>query len=118
MNQRSHRSIPAGSWGGIFRDLVATWRLIWDPTVPGLLKLALPFMALLYWISPIDLMPGLPFDDIAVLLVAARLFVALAPQASVNRAFTGRNRQVQAGHSRRAADDSDVIDTTWRIVDE
>lgn len=121
MNQRSYRSMPAGSWGGIFRDLVATWRLLWDPSVPGLLKLILPFLALIYWISPLDLLPGLPFDDIAILLVAARLFVTLAPQASVNRAFTGRNRQQaprQDGQRRRGDDDADVIDTTWRVVDE
>lgn len=30
-------------------------------------------LAILYWLSPIDLLPGLPFDDIAVMLVALLL---------------------------------------------
>lgn len=120
MNSRSSQSIPAGSWGGIFRDLIATWRLLGDPSVPGLLKLILPFLALVYWISPLDLLPGLPFDDIAVLLVAARLFVTLAPQASVNRAFNRGGAQAPRpdGQRRRADDDGDVIDTTWRVVED
>ena len=117
MNQR----IPAGSAGGwtlgsLLRDLTVAWRLLWDPRVPGMLKLMLPVLALVYFISPLDLLPGLPFDDVAVLLVAARLFVALAPRASVDDAFAGRRRS--AANPRTGSDDSDVIDTTWRVVDD
>ncbi|MCB0189355.1 MAG: hypothetical protein KDE31_34025, partial [Caldilineaceae bacterium] len=70
MNSRNpRRSMPAGwSWTNLLRDAVATWRLLWDPSVPGLLKLALPFMALLYLVSPLDLIPLMPLDDIAVLM--------------------------------------------------
>ncbi len=116
MSQR----IPAGAAGGwtlgsLLRDLTVAWRLLWDPRVPGLLKLALPVLALIYFISPLDLLPGLPFDDIAVLLAAARLFVALSPRASVDDAFGGRRPTVDP---RPRPDDGDVIDTTWRVVDE
>lgn len=116
------RAMPAGwSWTNLLRDAVATWRLLWDPSVPGLLKLALPFMALIYWISPIDLIPLMPLDDIAVLMLAARLFVALAPRDSVNRAFNGGvPHDMHTGAQRGAGyrqDDSDVIDTTWRVVE-
>ncbi len=80
-----------GGWtfGNIVRDLSIAWRLLWDPAVPALLKFSLPVLALLYWISPLDLLPGLPFDDLAVLLLAARLFVAMAPPDSVQRAYYG-----------------------------
>ncbi len=116
MSQRN----PAGSAGGwtfgsLLRDLTVAWRLLWDPRVPGMLKLMLPVLALVYFISPLDLLPGLPFDDIAVLLVAARLFVALSPRASVDDAFSGRR---PAAPPRTRPDDADVIDTTWRVVDE
>jgi len=123
MNSRNpRRSTPTGwSWTNLMRDAVATWRLLWDPSVPGLLKLALPFMALLYLISPLDLIPLMPLDDIAVLMLAARLFVALSPRASVDRAFNGgaanasNSTQYDKGATRQ--DDSDVIDTTWRVVE-
>ena len=123
MNSQNPRPrMPAGwSWTNLLRDAVATWRLLWDPSVPGLLKMALPFMALLYWISPIDLIPLMPLDDIAVLLVAARLFVALAPRDSVNRAFNGGATPFVGPQSSRPnahpKDDGEVIDTTWRVVE-
>ena len=121
-SQNPRRAMPAGwSWTNLLRDAVATWRLLWDPSVPGLLKMALPFMALLYWISPIDLIPLMPFDDIAVMLLAARLFVALAPRDSVNRAFNGGASPFGGPHPGRPnvqpKDEGEVIDTTWRIVE-
>lgn len=136
-SQNPRRSMPGGwSWTNILRDLTATWRLLWDPSVPGILKMTLPFMALAYWVWPIDLMPGLPLDDIAVLMLVARLFVALAPKDSVNRAFNGGDAPFNnygtnssntsgygapnSGASKAASprpEDGEVIDTTWRVVE-
>jgi uncharacterized membrane protein YkvA (DUF1232 family) len=131
-NQQSPRqSMPNGwNWTTILRDLVATWRLLWDPSVPGILKLALPFMALIYVLSPLDFMPLMPFDDIAIVMLAARLFVALSPRESVDRAFGGNRRTSpfnqspfntsNQGASRSATspqESGEVIDTTWRIVE-
>ena len=130
-SQNPRRPMPAGwSWTNILRDLTATWRLLWDPSVPGLLKMVLPFMALAYWVWPIDLIPGVPLDDIAVLMLVARLFVALAPKDSVNRAFNGdaapftNSYGANPGNPSNAAKtesprpgDGEVIDTTWRIVE-
>lgn len=115
MSKQAYR--PGSGWTltSLVRDVSAAWRLLWDPSVPGLLKLALPFLALLYWIWPLDLIPGLPLDDIAVFLLVARLFVALAPNDSVNRAFGGRRTDPRNTHR---PDDADIIDTTWRVVDE
>ena len=114
----SYRGGPTGfSLSGIVRDLAISWRLLLDPTVPGLLKLLLPVLALVYWISPLDLIPGMPFDDIAILLLAARLFVSLAPSDSVNRAYSG-GRNTRSTNSQPEEDDGEVIDTTWRIVDD
>lgn len=125
MNSRIPRR-PAASgwnWSNLLRDVVATWRLLWDPSVPGLLKLALPFLALLYWVWPIDLIPGIPLDDIAILLLAARLFVALAPRESVNRAFHGGAGPFDGSFGRNTArqpgrqDEGEVIETSWRVVE-
>lgn len=96
----------------LVQDMATAWRLLWDPRTPGMLKIALPLMALIYWISPIDLLPGLPFDDIALLILALKMFISMAPQDAVNNA---------AGHAQAAytqPDDSDVVDTTWQVIDD
>jgi uncharacterized membrane protein YkvA (DUF1232 family) len=125
----SYRGGPSGfNLSGILRDLAVSWKLLLDPAVPGLLKLLLPVAALVYWISPLDIIPGMPLDDIAILLLAARLFVSLAPRDSVHRAYSGGSSRAAQDQSHshnggqttssHADDDSDVIDTTWRIVND
>jgi uncharacterized membrane protein YkvA (DUF1232 family) len=60
------------------------WRLWGDPRVPKSLK-AMVVAALLYVLSPIDLVPGflLPvlgqLDDVTVLMLAAYLFIRWSP---------------------------------------
>ena len=124
----SYRGGPSSfSLSGVLRDLAVSWKLLLDPTVPGLLKILLPVAALIYWISPLDLIPGMPLDDLAILFLAARLFVSLAPRDSVNRAYSGgapRASQNQshshygANSTNRPEEDGEVIDTTWRVVDD
>lgn len=110
MTQNSSK--PSGGWNmtSLMNDLATAWRLVKDPRVPGILKLILPVAGLLYLISPLDLLPG-PVDDIAVLFVALRLFLQMAPSAAVNdaRGATG---------TRSSNNDDDTIDTTWRVVDD
>ena len=78
-------------------------------------------MALAYLISPLDLIPLMPLDDIAVMLLAARRFVALAPRESVNRAFNGGAAPFGGPNPGRPTtqpkDEGEVIDTTWRVVE-
>lgn len=111
MRTSSSRS-SLGNWNlqAIMRDLATAWRLFWDPRVPALLKLILPVAALIYWIFPLDLLPGLPFDDIAVLVLALRLFVQLAPGGASGGPG---NQQTQQNRP----DDENTIDTTWRVID-
>jgi len=64
------------------------WRLFHDPRVP-LFPKALVVVAILYALSPLDLLPdwSIPFvgqlDDIAVLILAFRAFIPLCPRAVV-----------------------------------
>lgn len=124
----------------ILRDMAVTWQLMADPQVSALLKLCLPVFAFLYWISPIDLLVGMPFDDIAVMMVASRIFVQLAPPAAVERArrrlgrFGGYATGASSGAGPRTTpsdqpdreiwdvwdDDSDdkTINGDWRVVDD
>jgi uncharacterized membrane protein YkvA (DUF1232 family) len=105
----------SGNWSleAILRDFATAWRLFWSPRVPATLKLILPIAALIYWLSPLDLLPGLPFDDVAVLILALRLFVQMAP-ADVAQTIRGEHPQPRA----TPADDENTIDTTWRVVDQ
>jgi uncharacterized membrane protein YkvA (DUF1232 family) len=102
------------SWNlnAIVRDMVTAWRLIWNPAVPTALKLILPAAALLYWVFPLDLLPGLPFDDIAILILALRFFVQLAPDITVEQTKSDARRRANG------LDDENTIDTTWRVVDD
>ena len=104
-----------GSWslGRIAQDFASAWRLFWDPRVPTALKVLLPVAALVYWVSPIDLIPGLPFDDIAVMILALRLFVQMAPATS-RQGRTPASNDTENINS----DDADVIDTTWRVIED
>lgn len=101
----------AGGWNftALLKDMVAAWRLLWDPNVPSALKLVLPVAAFLYLLSPLDLLPG-PFDDIAVLYVALRFFLQAAPASAVQKARQQQNTATN--------EDDNTIDTTWRVVDD
>ena len=107
MNDTNYRN-RSGGWNpiNILKDVGTAWRLFWDPRVPFVLKLILPIAATMYWFWPLDLIPGLPFDDIAIMLIALNAFVKLAPQEAVRNA-------------RRENDEtnSNVVETTWRRVD-
>jgi len=83
-------------------------KLFMDPKVPASAKL-IPVLALLYLLSPIDLIPDFPIigqiDDVAVLLIALKLFTDMAgPKAASEESI---------------ADDSqdDVISADYRVRD-
>jgi uncharacterized membrane protein YkvA (DUF1232 family) len=90
-------------------------RLFREPRVPALLK-AVPVLAGLYLISPIDLVPDfLPglgqLDDLGVILAALELFVRLCPagvQAHHREALSQRRRYAPM------ASNEDIIEAEWR----
>ena len=49
-----------------------------DPRLPWYVR-ALPLLALAYWISPIDLIPGFMPDDIAFTLLIIMVIIRLTP---------------------------------------
>ena len=57
--------------------------LLQDKRVPLYIKL-LPLLVAVYLISPIDLLPGIPLDDIAVALLALVLIIKLTPRPVVD----------------------------------
>ncbi|MFN8531194.1 MAG: DUF1232 domain-containing protein [Anaerolineae bacterium] len=68
---------------GFIDQLRMTWRLLRDPRVPFYLK-AIPFLGLIYVVSPIDFVPDLlpvlgQLDDVGIILAALKMFETLAP---------------------------------------
>ncbi|HEY75683.1 MAG TPA: DUF1232 domain-containing protein [Thermoflexia bacterium] len=102
--------VPTGGDGIIewLRELVRqfrlAWRLFWDRRVPWSIKL-IPPAAFLYILSPIDILPDLSLglgqlDDVAVLLLAIKLFIELCPVDVVRehlQALGARIQEWQAG---------------------
>ena len=113
--------------GNLLNQWMQAGRLVLDSRVPFNLKLMLPIAAVVYWLWPLDLMPGLPFDDIAVLFFALTFFVKLANDAieKSNAASGGYGYgagQAPAGsgsapNSVTKTGDNNVVDTTWRVIE-
>jgi len=90
---------------GFFQDLILRLklilRLIGDRRVNFFLKL-LPIGALIYLVSPVDLIPGavLPvigaLDDAAVLWLGATLFVSLCPDDVVQEHMNALHKVIPA----------------------
>ena len=82
----SSRSIVPAR-GGIFKDIVGRTKLILrlmgDRRVNPWVKL-IPIATLLYWISPVDVIMGIPginaLDDIAVIGFGSYLFIEMCPR--------------------------------------
>jgi uncharacterized membrane protein YkvA (DUF1232 family) len=112
--------------GNLLNQWMQAGRLVMDSRVPFNLKLLLPFAAVLYWLWPIDLMPGLPFDDVAVLFFALTFFVKLANEAIEKTAANNANSAYNSGQTSNSGTaqspvantgDNAVVDTTWRVIE-
>lgn len=73
--------------GNLVQEIVQqgklTWNLLMDARVPLLTKI-IPFAALAYLISPVDVLPDIflglgQLDDIAIVLMGLRLFLEFSP---------------------------------------
>ncbi len=78
-----------GFWVDVFNSFRLAWRLLRDQQVPFITKLV-PLGVLVYILSPIDLIPDVivgwgQLDDLAVLLLGIRVFIALVPHSIVQR---------------------------------
>ena len=113
-------------WGlirvlGMTGGLRLVGRLMLDGRVPLRLKLIIP-AAVIYFISPIDLIPDfLPLrgriDDILVALLALGLFVGMAPRDVVLEHIRGRTRGSPEGAG-AGPDRSKVIEGSYRVEGE
>lgn len=120
----------------IWQNGQLAWRLYTDPRVSFLLKAMVPVLGLAYFIMPIDLLPDFipvlgQLDEVAIVLLLVRLFIALAPQDVVAE-YKGDATGAQAGPSAQSTAGSgasrngaapktgrdDVIDADYRVVND
>jgi uncharacterized membrane protein YkvA (DUF1232 family) len=74
--------------GTLFAEVRLAWRLMREPRVPLVAK-ALPFLAALYVVSPLDFIPDvLPvlgqMDDLGILVLSLKLFLRMCPSAAAS----------------------------------
>lgn len=116
---------PSNDTGALFawlqnvaRQAHLTWRLFWDQRVPLWTKL-IPPAVLAYVISPMDLIPDFPpmglnqLDDIAVLLLGAKLFIELAPPEVVREHLRALGARIEEWRVEEGA--ASVIEGEYEI---
>ncbi|MEZ4673747.1 MAG: hypothetical protein R2932_05815 [Caldilineaceae bacterium] len=116
-------SNSAAGAGNLARQFYQIWKALRDPSIPWAAKWLIPLAALAYWVSPIDLIPFFPLDDIVVVLIAMNLFVQMlsryqTPDQSGAGANNTNRTQWQSREERTAYDTNRTIETTWRVVEE
>ena len=113
----------AGFVGGLVKQSRLAWRLLRDSRVPGWVKV-IPVGALLYLISPIDLVPGLilpglgQVDDLVLLLLALKAFVDVSPPGVVREHMEQMFGQSNELESSRHHSSGSTIDAPYRIVND
>ena len=102
----------------IIRYFRLVWRLLNDKRVSPWLKAVIPIVALFYVLLPLDLIPDFipvlgQLDDLAIIMLATRLFVELCPPQIVQEYLHGAGMASVATPS-----DEEIIDVTYRIIEE
>lgn len=102
-----------------FDNLVLSGRLLLDRRVGTTTKL-IPLLAVVYILSPIDLVPDLllPFgvaDDLGALLLGLQLFIRSAPPDVVDEY---RRRLTGSPEARRQQEDTNVIEGRYEVKDD
>jgi uncharacterized membrane protein YkvA (DUF1232 family) len=101
----------SADFGSFWQQLYLAWQLWRDPETPFFLKL-LPLGAVLYWLFPLEGMAfpilATPLDDVAVMFVALKTFINLAPPHLVARYTNPDGAQIVEGEYERL-DENDPI---------
>lgn len=126
MEERHHRQLAhppeerVGMLRALYENTVLTWKLLWDGRV-GFLPKVIPLLAVIYALSPIDLLPAwlmgmlAPLgvaDDIGIILLALSLFVQACPPDVVAEHLREMRREHPFAHN------EDVVEGEAREIEE
>jgi uncharacterized membrane protein YkvA (DUF1232 family) len=102
----------------LYERVILTWKLMWDDRVDLLPKL-IPFGAIAYVLSPLDLLPELALgplgtlDDVGIIMLALTLFIQVVPPDIVQEHLS----QLARGRSGAPLlEDDNVVD--GEVLDE
>jgi len=113
-NQLEHVRVENESFFvGLYNNLRLILRLIKDPRVSFLPKI-LPIGALIYLITPTDILPINPIDDGLVLWLGGYLFIELCPEDIV--AEHRKALQGASGKDLTKTDEDEVVEGDYREV--
>ena len=104
---------------GLLRDAQLIWRLMGDPRVATLAKVMVPALTVLYILSPVDFLPDMipilgQMDDLAILALAIKLFIQLAPPQVVSEY---RDDIAHGRPGGRKPADGETVDADYRIIE-
>lgn len=116
-NSSTGRERRFGLISELFQNARLVWRLLADSRVSFATKMLLPG-ALAYFVSPIDAIPDIlvPFfgvgylDDLAIIVIAIRLFIAMAPKNVVAEHLDDLHGRTKTSNGET------IIDSTFRVV--
>jgi uncharacterized membrane protein YkvA (DUF1232 family) len=127
MNNKNSQNMVrsrGGAWQEIALRAKLVFRLIADRRVSPWAKIV-PIAGLIYWISPIDLISGIPglsaVDDVAVLWFVQYMFIELCPPdvvREITKQLTSNNNIVDdGGITEEEVVDGEVTDMTGKKED-
>ncbi len=103
-------------WGELLGSLRLVFELMRDARVATALKVGIPLFVAAYIVLPINFIPIFgELDDLAIILLAIRLFIALAPKDVVNEyrsGATGATPQSTATQQRA----EEAVEAAYRVV--
>ncbi len=117
MANTTNPAAKAGIIADLLKNANLVWRLFRDPRMGKFAKFAVPAALGAYLLMPIDLLPDMipvlgQVDDLAVLALATRLFIQMAPPGVVRE-----HLENMAGRTRsRSRGEGDVVDGDYRVI--
>ncbi len=101
---------------GFINQFRLVWKLFGDKQVPFWTKSIVP-LSFLYLISPVDFIPDVilglgQLDDLGVIVLGIALFVKMCPPQIVEQYL------LELDYGKDYYDDDEIVDTTYRIVEE
>ncbi len=111
-----------GVLADLFHEGQLVWRLLGDPRVATTFKVALPVLATLYVLSPVDLMPDFipllgQMDDLAIVALALKLFLTLAPPQVVAEHRQKIWHPNPTGQAGQAPSECETVEGQYRVVE-
>ena len=103
----------------LFRYARLVWKLTWDKRVPIVLRALVP-LAVLYFLSPLDLIPDFArpglgrADDLIIMGLAILLLTKLSPEHVIAE-YSGKP---SASNRPEDKDPSKVVDGTSELIDD